>query len=82
MHHTQDKLDKNQKTEFLQNRIYRTLDLKLKKQISPTCIVLIVGNMNGSINASVSSQKTRMKLRRKVFERIKESKWGTSCKYV
>ena len=53
MHHTQDKLDKNQTTKFLQKT--RTLDLKIQKQISPTCLVLIAGNMN----ASVASQSKR-----------------------
>ena len=32
----------------------------------------------GNMNASVASQKTRRKLHKKVFERIKESTWGTS----
>ena len=36
--------------------------------------------MNGPINVSVASQKTRRKLHRNRLERIKESKWGTSCK--
>ena len=30
------------------------------------------------MNANVASQKTRRKLHKKVFERIKESTWGTS----
>ena len=51
--------------------------------------------MNGPMNASVASQrrgeeeeeemyflKQRRKLLRKVFVRIKESKWGASCKYM
>ena len=36
--------------------------------------------MNGTMNASVANQKMRRKLHRKIFERIKESKWETSCK--
>ena len=36
--------------------------------------------MNGPMNTSVASQKTRGKLHWKIFERIKESKWGTPCK--
>ena len=39
-----------------------------------------MGNMNECMNASVASQKTRRKLHRKIFERIKDSKWETSCK--
>ena len=38
--------------------------------------------MNEPINASVASQNTGGKLHKKVFERIKESKWGTSCKFM
>ena len=48
----------------------RTLDLKIRKQISPICILLI-GNMNGTVNASVAIQKMRRRLHRKVHERIK-----------
>ena len=36
--------------------------------------------MNGPMNRSVASQKTRRKLHKKIYERIKESEWGTSCK--
>ena len=34
------------------------------------------------MNASASSQKTIIKNHRKLFERIKESKWETSGKYM
>ena len=33
-----------------------------------------------NMNVGVASQKTRRKLHRNVFKRIKESKWGASCK--
>ena len=39
-------------------------------------------NIYRLMNASVSSQKARIKFHRKLFERIKESKWGTSSKYM
>ena len=32
------------------------------------------------MNETIASQNKRRKMHRKVFERIKESKWGTSCK--
>ena len=38
--------------------------------------------MNRSINTCFSSQKTGRKLHRKVFERIIDSSWRTSCKYI
>ena len=34
------------------------------------------------MNTSLASQKTRRKLHKTVFERMKESKWGTSCKSI
>ena len=34
------------------------------------------------MNVSVDSQKTRKTLHRKAFERIEESKWRTSCKFI
>ena len=34
------------------------------------------------MNASAGSQKARRNLQRKVFERIKESKCGTSRKFI
>ena len=54
--------------------------MKILIQISPipgTCTVLI--NRKKSCQPK---QKTRRKLHSKVFERIKESKWGISCKYM
>ena len=50
----------------------RTLDLKIQKQIKPST----------NKNASVASEKTRRKLHRNVLERIKEPKWGISCKSI
>ena len=66
-----NQLDKIQNTEFPPKA--RILDLKIQKQISPSTIA-------GNIYTSAASQRTRRKLHKKVFERIKESKWGTSCK--
>ena len=34
------------------------------------------------MNASVASQKTRRKLHMKVFEKIKESKWKITGKFI
>ena len=45
----------------------------MRKQISPTCLALIIRKMNGPMNVSVASQKTRSKLHTKIFESIKES---------
>ena len=36
--------------------------------------------MNGPMNGSFTSQKTKNKLHKKIFEKIKESKWGTFFK--
>ena len=45
----------------------------MRKQISPTCLTLIIRKMNGPMNVSVASQNTRSKLHTKIFESIKES---------
>ena len=45
----------------------------MRKQISPTCLALIIRKMNRPMNVSVASQKTRSKLHTKIFESIKES---------
>ena len=34
------------------------------------------------MNLSIASQEMRRKLHRKVIKKIKESEWGTSCKYL
>ena len=55
--------------------------MKMRKQITRPCVVLREYEW-ARVNANVANQKTRRKLHRKVFERIKESKGGTYCKYM
>ena len=69
IHHTQNSLEKNRKTEFLQKT--KTLDMKIQVQISPiTCPVLI--NRKHECKSYQPKQKMRRKLHRKVLVRIKE----------
>lgn len=57
MHHTQNQLDKNQKSKFQQKPTI--LDVKIQKQITPII----------KINGGISSQKTGRNVHGKEFER-------------
>ena len=56
MYHTQNSLEKNRKTEFLQKNT--TLDTKIQIQISPRYLLLI-NRVAGNMNARVASQSER-----------------------
>ena len=67
----------------------RTLDLKIQKQNSPTCLILAnkqLASQLGNVNIIGASQRKdenrRRKLLRKLFEKIKETKWGASYKHI
>ena len=51
----------------------KKIGLKTRKEISPTCLVLISSRIC-ECKCCQPNQKTKRKLHRKVFERIKESK--------
>ena len=56
--------------------------MKIQIQISPITCPVLINRRKHECNSCQPKQKTRRKLHKKVFERIKESKWGTSCKYM
>ena len=58
----------------------RTHDLKIQKQISPTCLAIVISK-NYECKCCQLKQKTRREFHKKVYERIRESKCGASSKF-
>ena len=58
------------------------LNMKIQIKISPITCPVLINSRKHECKSCQPKQKTRRKLHKKVFERIKESKWGTSCKYL
>ena len=75
--HSELTTKENNKRQNLYKKLARTIDFKIEKPIIYTCLVLETWIL------AKPKQKTRRKqLHSKVFERIKESKWGTFCKFM
>ena len=60
--------------------IFRKVDLNIQKQHYFLSTYKLINSRKHEWKCCWAKQKMRRNLQRKVFERIKESKWGTSCK--
>ena len=78
--HSEFTIKKPERQNFY--RKTKILDMKIQIQISPTTCPALINSRKHECKSCQPKQKTRRKLHKKVFERIKESKWGTSCKYL
>ena len=74
MHHTHNELDKSQKTEFPKKT--GTLDLKIQKK---SALALIKSR---KYECKCYQSKDNKKFAHESIERIKESKWKKTCRFM